>query len=78
MLQHATGASLLLLDELGRGTSTHDGYAIAYAVLCTIAHDTRARFQIQYPRLYTLDHLNSHHSISCDFMLWSPANTLLC
>ena len=43
MLQHAGRSSLLLLDELGRGTSTHDGYAIAYAVLRHIALDARSR-----------------------------------
>ena len=33
ILKHASAASLLILDEIGRGTSTFDGMAIARAVL---------------------------------------------
>jgi len=36
-LAAATRSSLIVLDELGRGTSTHDGYALAYAVLSHLA-----------------------------------------
>jgi DNA mismatch repair protein MutS len=43
ILHGATSRSLLLLDEIGRGTSTGDGLAIARAVVEEVAETIRAR-----------------------------------
>ena len=42
ILKQATPRSLVILDELGRGTSTHDGVAIAQAVLDYVVRDLRS------------------------------------
>ncbi|KAL0938694.1 MutS domain V [Colletotrichum truncatum] len=41
ILRAATPRSLVILDELGRGTSTHDGAAIAHAVLDHVVRENR-------------------------------------
>lgn len=56
ILRHATDRSLLLLDEVGRGTSTFDGLAIAWAV-CEHVHDqlgARCLFATHYHQLTDL------------------------
>lgn len=53
ILRHATRHSLVLLDELGRGTSTHDGMSIAHAVVKELSTKIHCRtlFSTHYHHL---------------------------
>ncbi|MEF9972721.1 MAG: DNA mismatch repair protein MutS [Clostridia bacterium] len=57
ILKYATDHSLLILDEVGRGTSTFDGLSIAWAAVEHIAGKTRARtlFATHYHELSELE-----------------------
>lgn len=69
VLHHATAKSLVILDELGRGTATFDGTAIAHAVVSHLVHNSscRALFATHYhslcddwavhPELVSLGHM---------------------
>ncbi|KAK4431505.1 DNA mismatch repair protein MSH3 [Sesamum alatum] len=56
ILQHCTSRSLVIIDELGRGTSTHDGVAIAYATLHYLLEHKRCivLFVTHYPEIVNI------------------------
>ena len=57
ILLHATKDSLLVLDEVGRGTSTYDGLSIAWSVIEFLAKNIRAKtlFSTHYHELTELE-----------------------
>lgn len=57
IISRATPKSLVILDELGRGTSTHDGTAIAYATLHYFISEISSLtlFVTHYPSLSELE-----------------------
>ncbi len=62
ILHHATQHSLIILDEIGRGTSTYDGLAIARAVVEYLHNETKARtlFATHYHELTAMAAELSH------------------
>ncbi|CAL8330544.1 unnamed protein product [Arctogadus glacialis] len=68
IIARATERSLVIMDELGRGTSTHDGIAIAYATLEHFITEVKSLtlFVTHYPPLCELerkhpDHVANYH-----------------
>ncbi len=58
ILHHATHQSLVLMDEIGRGTSTFDGMALAFAILRHLIDKNRSLtlFATHYFELTRLSH----------------------
>jgi DNA mismatch repair protein MutS len=52
ILHHATPQSLLILDEIGRGTSTYDGLSIAWAVVEYIHNHPKIRARTLFATHY--------------------------
>jgi DNA mismatch repair protein MSH3 len=67
IIENASSKSLVLIDELGRGTSTHDGCAIAKAVLnkliqieCFVVFVTHFKRMTSLPQITTGIFTNGH------------------
>ncbi|MCA1899928.1 MAG: DNA mismatch repair protein MutS [Chloroflexi bacterium] len=52
ILHHATSRSLLILDEIGRGTSTYDGLSIAWGIIEYIHNHPRLRAKTLFATHY--------------------------
>jgi len=79
ILSTATARSLVILDEVGRGTSTYDGLAIAWAVLEAVhARGSRTLFATHYHELTTLARtLDALHLATVRVREWNGALVFL-
>jgi len=70
ILNSATDKSLIVLDEIGRGTSTYDGLSIAWAVvehLCSGKNRIRTLFATHYHELTSLQgHMEGFQNLNVD------------
>ena len=76
ILNHATDRSLIILDEIGRGTSTYDGLSIAWAVVEHLhrapERGPRTLFATHYQELTQLErHLPRLRNFSVEVKEWN-------
>ncbi len=68
ILNNATASSLVLMDEIGRGTSTYDGLSLAWACAEYLANNIGA-FTLFATHYFELTDLEASHSTICNVHL---------
>ena len=73
IIKNANEKSFVILDEIGRGTSTFDGLAIAWAIIERLLRNNKSRtlFATHYHELTELQNENSKiRNVSCEIKEW--------
>lgn len=73
IIKNANEKSFVILDEIGRGTSTFDGLAIAWAIIERLLTNNKSRtlFATHYHELTELENENSKiRNVSCEIKEW--------
>ena len=74
IIKNADERSFIILDEIGRGTSTFDGLAIAWAIIEKVLRDNKSRtlFATHYHELTEIEKNNSKvKNVSCEIKEWN-------
>ncbi len=73
IIRNADQKSFIILDEIGRGTSTFDGLAIAWAIIERLLGNNKSRtlFATHYHELTEIENNNSKvRNVSCEIKEW--------
>ena len=74
IIRNADDRSFVILDEIGRGTSTFDGLALAWAIIERILRNNKSRtlFATHYHELTEIEKNNSKvKNVSCEIKEWN-------
>jgi DNA mismatch repair protein MutS len=74
IIKNADDRSFIILDEIGRGTSTYDGLAIAWAIIEKVLRSNKSRtlFATHYHELTKIEKTNSKvRNVSCEIKEWN-------
>ena len=74
IIKNADDKSFIILDEIGRGTSTFDGLAIAWAIIEKVLRSNKSRtlFATHYHELTEIEKTNSKvKNVSCEIKEWN-------